>query len=391
VGSLTEGSVRRSSNRVRITIKLIDTQSEEQLWGDTFDRELRDIFSVQTEIAEHVAQALAVRLGVVETSAILRHQTSNVDAHALYLKGRYQWNSRSEVGVNKAIKYFEEAIARDPKYALAYVGLADCYSILGYYGYRRPKVVYPRARELAERALALDDNLAEAHASIGETLMQHYLDWARAGAELDRALELNPSYATAHMWRATHHVALGRFEESLAEVRKAMALDPLSMIILSDEARDLYLAGRHDEAIDQYRKALAIDADFPIAHKGLAEVYAQKGMYDEAIGEIEAAIALSGRSLFILDDLGYIYARAGLKEKAHKVLEDLDTLSKEEFVPPYGIAAIHAGLGDKEGAMDWLEKAYEDRSFLIYLKVDPIFLFLKKEIRFEALLAKMGL
>jgi tetratricopeptide (TPR) repeat protein len=178
------------------------------------------------------------------------------------------------------MRYFEEATARDPRYALAYVGLADCYSILGVYGYRRAEGVYPRAKELAEKALSLDDGIAEAHASLGETLMQHYLDWETAGAELDRALDLNPSYATAHMWRATHHAVFGRINESLTEVRRAMELDPFSMIILTDVGKDLYLARRYDEAIDQYQKSLNVDPDFPIAHQGLAEVYVQNGMYD---------------------------------------------------------------------------------------------------------------
>lgn len=391
VGSLTEGSVRRSDNRVRITIQLVDTQSEEQLWADTYDREIRDIFTVQSDIAHQIARALEVKLGVGESSVIKREHTQNPEAHALYLKGRYFWNSRSEAGVNKAMKYFEEAIGRDPQYALAYCGLADCYGILGFYGYRRPAVVYPRAMELAERALSLDDSLAEAHASLGETLMQYYLDWAKGGSELERALELNQSYATAHMWRATYHAILGRVNESLAEVMRAVELDPLSMIILTDAAKDLYLARRYVEAIEQYRKSLQVDPNFPIAHKGLAEVYVQKEMYDLAIAEIEKAIALSERSLFILDDLGYIYAKAGRREMAEKTLEELDALSHEEYVPAYGRAAIYAGLGDREKALDWLEKAYEERCFVVYLKVDPVFDFLRDETRFTGLLGKMGL
>jgi len=391
VGSLTEGSVRRSDTRVRITIQLVDTQSEEQLWGDTYDRELQDIFGVQTEIAQQVARVLAVKLGVVEGSAIQRRQTQSFGAHALYLKGRYHWNRRSEEEINMATKYFEEAIARDPEYALAYVGLADCYSILGYYGYRRPSLVYPKAKELAEKALTLDGDLAEAHASLGETLMQYYLDWERSGSELERALELSPSYATARMWHATHFAIFGRFEEALAEIRKAVELDPLSMIVLTDVGKDLYFARRYDEAIAKYQESLKVDQDFAIAHKGLAEVYAQKGLYDDAIREIETAIGLSKRSIFILDDLGHIYARAGMKEKAERVVEDLNKLSSEEYVPAYGRAAIYAGLGDKDKTMEWLQRAYEERSFVAYLKVDPIFDSMRGDRRFADLLSKMRL
>src|SRR2546425_2126206 len=390
VGSLIEGSVRKAKNRVRIAVQLVNTQSEEQLWAETYDRDLQNVFSVQTDIAQQVAGALELRLGVRESSALKQQQTQNSEAYAFYLKGRYHWNSRAENQVNRAIKYFEEAIGRDPKYALAYVGLADCHSVLGFYGYRRPSVVFPRAKELAEKALSLDDSLAEAHASLGSPLMQYYFDWKRAASELDRALELNPSYATAHMWRATHHTALGRFNDALAEVRRAIELDPLSMIILTDMGKDLYLARRYDEAIDQYKKSLQVDANFAIAHKGLAEVYVQKGMNDEAVEEIEKAIKLSGRSIFILDDLGYIYARAGKRDDAMKMLEDLDRIAADEYVPAYCRVVFYAALGDKEKALTWLEKAYEKRSFLVYLKVDPAFDTHRAEQRFPLIQEKMG-
>ena len=391
VGSLVEGSVRKSKNRVRITVQLVDTHSEEDLWTETYDRDLQDIFSVQSDIAQQVAKALELRLGVRESSAIRQQQTQNPEAYSLYLKGRNRWNARSESEINRAIKYFEEAIGRDPQYALAYAGLADCYSILGYYGFRRAAVVYPRAKELAEKALSLNETIAEPHASLGQALMQYYFDWKRAGSELDRALELNPSYATAHFWRATHYMELGQIDDSLNQVRKAVELDPLSMIILTDAARDLYLARRYDESIDQYERSLEVDPNFPIAHKGLAEVYSQIGKHNEAVSEIEKAIALSGRSIFILDDLGYIYARAGKKEEAINVLKDLDRLAADEYVPSYGRAVIHAALGNNEEALTWLEKGYEERSFMLYLKVYPAFDNLRKEERFLAILDKMGL
>src|SRR5437870_1203932 len=240
-GSLIEGSVRKSKNRVRITVQLVDTQSEEQLWTETYDRDLQDIFSVQSDIAQQVASALELRLGVRENSALLQQQTQNPEAYSLYLKGRNRWNLRSENEINRAIKYFEEAIGRDPGYALAYAGLADCYSILGYYGFRRPAAVYPRAKELAETALTLNESRAEPHDSLGDAMMQYFLDWKRAGSELDRAIELNPSYATAHFWRATHYMALGRITSLLPKLGKAVGLDPLSMIILTDAGTDLYL------------------------------------------------------------------------------------------------------------------------------------------------------
>jgi TolB-like protein/class 3 adenylate cyclase/Flp pilus assembly protein TadD len=391
VGSLVEGSVRKSKNRVRITVQLVDTQSEEDLWTETYDRDLQDIFSVQSDIAQQVAKALEVRLGVRESSALRQQQTQNPDAYSLYLKGRNHWNLRSENEINRAIKYFEEAIGRDPRYALAYAGLSDCYSILGYYGFRRGTVAFPRAKELAEKALSLNESLAESHASLGQALTLYYFDWKRAGSELDRALELNPSYATAHFWRATQHMALGRISDSLTQSGKAVELDPLSMIILTNQARDLYFARRYDESIERYQKSFEVDPNFPIAHKGLAEVYSQIGKHDEAVSEIEKAIALSGRSIFILDDLGYIYARAGKRDEATKVLEDLDRLAEDEYVPSYGRAVICAALGDEERALTWLEKAYEERTFLVYVKVDPAVDNLRKEDRFVTLLHKMDL
>src|SRR5467141_1507492 len=391
VGSLIEGSVRKSRNRVRITVQLVDTQSEEQLWTETYDRDLQDIFSVQSDIAQQVAKSLELRLGVRESSALRREQTQNPEAYFLYLKGRNHWNLRAENEINRAIKYFEEAIGRDPSYALAYAGLSDCYSMFGYYGFRRGTVAFPRAKELAEKALSLNESLAEPHASLGQALTLYYFDWKRAGSELDRALELNPSYATAHFWRATQHMALGRISDSLTQSGKAVELDPLSMIILTNQARDLYFARRYDESIERYQKSFEVDPNFPIAHKGLAEVYSQIGKHDEAVSEIEKAIALSGRSIFILDDLGYIYARAGKRDEATRVLKDLDRLASDEYVPAYGRAVIHAALDDNELAMTWLEKAYEEKSFLVYLKVDPAFDTLRKEERFVALLDKMGL
>jgi adenylate cyclase len=390
VGYLIEGSVRKSKDRARITVHLIDTRTEEQLWTETYDRELRDVFTVQSDIAQQVARSLELRFGARESRAVTS-QTQNPEAYSFYLKGRYRWNLRTERDIDQAIKYFEEAIGRDQNYALAYAGLADCYSILGYYGFRRSAVMSPRARELAEKALAIDEGLAEPHASLGQVLMQYYFDWKRAGDEFDRALELNPSYATAHFWRATHFMSHRKFDECLVEVRKAVELDPLSMIVLTDAAKDLYLAGRYEEAIGEYKNSLQVDPTFAIAHKGLAEVYAQKGMNDEAVSEIERAIDLSGRSVFILDDLGYIYARAGRTKEAMRIIDDLDRISAEKYVPAYGRAVIYAALGETEKALTWLEKAYEERSFLVYLKVDPAFDRLREEEGFKAILRKMEL
>ena len=392
VGTILEGSVRKAGERLRITVQLIDAQSSDHLWAESYDRELKDVFTIQTEISETVAEALKVQLLSQDRLQIEKRQTANPEAFTLYLKGRAQWNTRSEEGVNKAIKFFEEAIARDPQYTLALVGLADCYSILGVYGYRRPNAVFPQAKELALKALALDDHLAEAHAAMSETMSHYFYDWARADFELRRALRLNPNYSQAHSWLGSCVLASqGRLEEALDESRRAEELDPLSMIMITEVGRVLYFSRRYDEAIDQYKKALGIEPDFALAHKGLADVYSQKSMFGEALTEIERAVELSKGSVFILDDAGYVYAVSGKRNEAIKVLNHLNVLSSEMYVPEYGRAVIYIGLGDKDKAIEWLWKAYQERCFLTWLKVEPIFDPLREDPRFIALLGKLGL
>jgi TolB-like protein/Tfp pilus assembly protein PilF len=390
VASLLEGSVRRDGSNVRISLQLVDTSTEEQLWADKYDREMQNVFGLQSEIAQQVANALEVQLRGADTRAIGKAQTRDTGAYTLYLRGRFHWNTRSEDGTNKAVKCFEEAIARDPEYALAHVGLADCYAMLGLYGYRRPHTVYPLAKEEVTKALSIDEDLAEAHASMGEVMMQYFYEWDRARDELDQALKLNPSYATAHLWKSTYFATQGRLDEAIAECRAAEELDPLSMIISTELGRTLYFAGRYDDAVVQYKKSLEIDSSFAIAHKGLAEVYAKQSQFDLSLEEAEKAIALSKRSVFILDDLGYIHALAGHRADAERVLSELDDLSTETYIPAYGRAAIYAGLGDADKAMEWLEKAYEERNFSAWLKVDPVFGPLRSDLRFRALLTKLG-
>ena len=392
VGSIIEGSVRKAGDRLRITGQLIDTMSGDHLWAESFDRNLKDVFAIQSEISETVAEALKVKLLSEERSQITGRQTENPEAFTLYLKGRAQWNLRTEDGVNKAIKFFEEALARDPQYTLALVGLADCYSILGVYCYRRPNAVFPRAKELALRALALDDKLAEAHAGLSETMTHYYFDWVKAESELKKAVELNPNYSQAHAWLGSCLLAAkGRLDEALVENRKAEDLDPRSALIASEVGRVLYFSRRFDDAIEQYGKALKLDPNFVLAHKGLADAYSQKSLFPEALAEIQRAVELSKGSLFVLDDAGYVYAVSGKRAEATKVLNQLEELSGEMYIPEYGRAAIYAGLGDHESALRWLSKAYEERCFLTWLKVEPVFESLHGDPEFDSLLGKMGL
>jgi len=389
VGTMLEGSVRMAANRLRVTVQLIDANTEEHLWAQNYDRKMEDVFEIQSDIASRVAEALMVQFAEREKPETDRRATPSIEAYTLYLKGRHHWNRRSEEGVTLATRFFNQSIEKDPTFVLAYAGLSDCYNVMGHYGYRAPSSVYPKARELAEKALHLDENLAEAHASLAEALMNYYFDWDRTGAELKRAIELNPNYATAHLWNQTYHVIIGRGGDAMAEINRALDLDPLSLIMNTDKAKLLYFAHQYDRAEEQYRKTLEIDPDFAIAHKGLAEVYVQRGLFKEAIEEAQTGVSLSKGSIFIKDDLGYIYALAGREDDALKVMRELHEASTRQYVPPYGIAVIYLGLGKTDLALEWLERAYQERSFVIYLNVDPIFDSLRSNSRFASLTDKM--
>lgn len=392
VGTMLEGSVRKAGEKLRISVQLIDAQTSDHLWAESYDRELKDVFAIQTDISRTVAESLRVQLLSREKSQIEKSQTDNPDAYILYLKGRAYWATRSEEGIHKAIKLFEEAIARDPNYALAIAGLADCYVMLGMYAYRRPNAVFPIAKELALKALGIDDKLAEAHASLSETMSHYYFDWSKADFELRRALELNPNFSQAHAWFGTCLLAAtGRLDEALVENRRAEELDPRSALMAGEVGRVLYFARRYDEAIEQQKKAIALEPDSPLYHKNLADVLTQKRMFSEALVEIDRAVELAKGSAFLLDDAGYVYAVSGKRDKAKRVLGQLDELSEETYTPEYGRAVIYTGLGDKDKAMEWLEKAYNQRCFLTWLKVDPIFDPLRDDDRFQSLLEKLGL
>jgi TolB-like protein/tetratricopeptide (TPR) repeat protein len=391
VGSILEGSVRKAGSRLRVTTQLIDPATEEHLWAQTYDKEMEDVFAIQTDIAQKVASSLRVKLLSSEIENMDSRATRSVEAYTLYLKGRHHWNRRSESGLTTAVTFFEQAIQEDPNYAVAYAGLADAYSLMGFYAFRSPSEVYPKARELVIKALELDESLAEAHASLGEVLMHHYWDWAGADASLTRAISLKPNYATAHLWRATYFQANGLLEEALAEDKKCLELDPLSLIGSTDLARCYYFMRAFDKSEDQYKKTLELDSTFALAHKGLAEVYALTGRHIEALEEIQKALDHSGGSLFIKDDLGFVYALTGRADKAREMVDELRAATSTRYVPPYGIAVIHFALGETEKGFDWLETAFKERSFMTFIKVDPIFDKFRKMPRFASLLENMGL
>ncbi|MDE1853443.1 MAG: alpha/beta fold hydrolase [Thaumarchaeota archaeon] len=390
VDSLIEGSVRKELNRVRVSVQLIDARSEEHTWAQTFDKEVGDVFALQSEIANQVSRRLKLKAVQSSTDAS-RRQPSDAEAHTLYLRARYQWNLRSEEGFREAIRYFEEAIKKDPEYSLALVGLADSYQVSALFGYARPADAYPKARDLAFRALNAGGAPAEAHASLGEFLMHYSYDWAGAARELERALQINPNYATAHVWRSTNYAVLGQLDSALVEARRGVELDPYSVQARNEVAKSHYYGRRYDEAADEYIRSLELEPDSAYLHKGLAETYALQSMADKATSEIERALAISGRSALYVDSAAVVYALSNREQKSREILAEVERSRSGSFVPSYGRAAAYASLGQKEKAIRLLQRAYDDHSWLIWVGVDPLFDPLRTEPEFQSLLRKMNL
>ncbi|MCI4354201.1 MAG: tetratricopeptide repeat protein [Thermoplasmata archaeon] len=392
VQTVVEGSVRKAGRRLRITVQLVDPTSESPLWSQDYDRELEDVFAIQREIARRVARSLRVRIREHEAERLDRAATEVVDAYTMYLKGRFAWNQRTAEGLRLAITEFDRALEKDRRFALAETGRADAYAALALLEISPPTEAFPKAREAAERALALDPNLAEAHASLGLVRFQYDRDWVGAEAELRKAIELNPNYPAAHQYFADYLKAMGRLDEALAEMRRAGELDPLSLAIATGIGHVLYLSRQYDRAIEQYRKATTLDPTFVQAHLWFGRPYLQKGMYDEAIHELTQAVQLSGGSTISLAVLGHAYASAGREAEARAILAQLLDRSKERYLPSYWIALLYTGLGDEVEALRWLGRAYEERSsWLVWIKVEPRFDRLRANPAFVSLLARMGL
>ena len=389
VANILEGSVQKARDQVRVNVQLVNATTDAHLWADTYDRKLTDIFAVESEIAKNVTDALQVKLSGLEKSSIAKAPTENSEAHELYLKGRFFWNKRNTVELRKAIEYFNQAIAKDPNYALAYAGLADSYLLLPTYGSTStPEAVAP-ARTALKKALELDDSLAEAHASFGLLyLTEAHPD--RAITELERAIALNPNYATAHHWLMFSHLALGHLDPAIAEGKRALELDPLSLIINADFAWAYFCARRFDEAEAQARKTLEIDPNFFRVHYYLGEVLQFKGRLAEAIPEYQKAFDLNGDP-YSLGMLGQAYARNGRKDEAQKVLARLNEQAKSRYVARYAVALVDLGLGQKDSALDELERAYErgETNYLFRVKVDPMLEYLCGDPRFETLVQKV--
>jgi TolB-like protein/Tfp pilus assembly protein PilF len=385
---IVEGSVQKASDQVRVNVQLINALTDAHLWADTYDRKLTDIFAVETEIAKNIAESLQAKLTGSEKNSIAKVPTANPEAYELYLKGRFFWNKRTGPDLRKAIDYFGHAIAKDPNYALAYVGLADSYLLLPNYGSASSKEALPPARAAVKKALELDDSLAEAHASLG-LLATIELDLDRATSELARAVQLKPNYATAHHWFALSLMTLGRLDPAIAEGKRAIELDPLSSIINADFCWMYLCAHRYDEAEAQARKTLEMDPRFFLAHYYLGAALQLKGHLPEAISEFQKASELNNDP-YSLAALGQAYARSGQKEEALKILARLND-AKSRYAAPYAMALINLGLGEKERAIDELERAYAEgeTNYLFVIKVDPLLDELRGNPRFEALVQKV--
>ena len=395
VSAVLMGRVLELGERLVVKVELIDVADGSQIWGEQYNRRASDIFTLQEEIARDISDKLRLKLTGEEIRRLSERHTENIKAYHAYLRGRYCWNKRTEEGLKKSIEYFRQAIEMEPTYALAYAGLADAYTVLGSFGISAlaPCEAFPRAKEAAARALEIDETLAEAHASLANSLAYYDWDWAEAHREFARAFELKPGCTTAHHWYGLIYLtSMGRLDEAFAEIKRAHELEPLSLSINTDFGFLPYLMRRYDQAIDAYRKALELDQNFVYTHWKLGLAYEQKAMYEEAIAEFQKAIALSGGSAQAVVLLGHAYAVSGRQQEALQVLDELRELSKRRYVSSYRVAAIHLGLGETERAFAWLERAVEERdAWLVWLKVDPVLDALRPDPRFTDLVRRVGL
>jgi TolB-like protein/DNA-binding winged helix-turn-helix (wHTH) protein/Tfp pilus assembly protein PilF len=392
VDAVVEGTVLRSGNEVRITAQLIEASTDKHLWSQSYEGELRDTLALQNDVARAIADQIRINVNPYEQAALKKTRVVNPGAFEPYLKGRYFWNKRTAEGLNIARAYFNQAIEEDPTFAQAYSGLSDTYSLLGdwQYAVMTTKEALPRAKAAAIKALELDSGLGEAHNSLAFCLDGFDWDFEAAGKEFRRAIELNPSYATAHQWYAWHLSVLGQYDDAIAEMRKAENLDPLSLIINSDLAELLLLMHSYDESIQQSRKTIEMDTNFAFAHNQLGQAYLQKQMYEPAIAELEKSVQLSEGCSTCIANLARAYAEWGKRGEAEKLLGDLKKRSNPNASLASEIAMIYAALGNKDQAMGWLEKGYEER-FNPGVLLRPGFDSLRSDPRFVDIARRMGL
>jgi len=391
VDAIVEGSVIREGNRIRVHAQLIRAATDEHFWSEAYNRELRDVLGLQNDVAQSIARKVEITLTGEEHARLSSAHVVDPEAYEAYLKGRFYWNKRTAESMPKAALYFEQAISKDPGYGAAYSGLADCNSGLGWHGFMSPAEVLPKAYAAAQKAVEIDPQSAEAHASLA-LVLDHKWDWAGAEVEFKRALELNPQYANAHHWYGDYLSIQGRHDEALREAKRALELDPLNLMIGSWTGLRYYFARRYDGAIEQSQNTINLDPNFAAAHLILGKSYAQQRKHAESLDELRKATALSGNSPLYTAQVGVGLALAGKKKEALRVIRELQDISGRRYVSPYGVAQIYAALNNKEQTYNWLEAAYRDRAvWMSYLAVDPVFDSIRSEDRFRELLRRAGL
>ena len=392
VDVVLDGSIQKSADKIRVTVRLIKVADGTQLWSESFDEKFTDIFGVQDRVSEKVVGLLAVKLTGQQQSQLAKRYTSDAAAYELYLKGRYHLNRLTDDGFTKGREYFQQAIDKDPQYALAYAGLADAYNRLSGFNALSPTAGFPKARAAAARALELDESLAEAHTILGSVHLFYDWDWTRAEREFKRAVDINQSYADAHQMYSYYLCAMGRFDEALSEMRRAQELDPLSLEKIAGIGEVAYYRRDYEQAIEQYRKALEMDPNSGFSHWALGRAYVEKSMYNEAIASFQKAIALSGDSPDEPASLAYAYARSGQIRDAQRVMGELQKRASQSYVSPSVVAIMYAGLDNHDQAFASLDKAFDERdSLLVFLKVEPTFDRLRSDARFTRLLQRIGL
>jgi TolB-like protein/DNA-binding winged helix-turn-helix (wHTH) protein len=390
-----EGSLRRAGERVRVTAQLIQAVDQTHVWAETYERDLGDVLVLESEVARAVARAIALTLTPDAQARLASARSVRAESYQDYLRGRYFWNRRTEAALKQAIGYFQRAIAADPDYARAYSGLADCYSALGassIVGALPPRQAMPEAKAAALKALQIDGTLAEAHNSLAMVHLLYDWDLAASEREFRRALELDPDYTTAHHWYSHTLIVVGRTDESLAESKRALELEPLNLAIGGHLGWHYLYARQYDQAIEQFRKTLELDPAFPQTQRYAAWAYLQKGMHQEAIASLRAALGQLGRNPEVEGELGHALGVAGRRAEALAVFEGLRPVSSTRYVSPYSVALVHVGLGDRDQALAWLEKAYVERSdYMAYLSREPMLDGLRSDPRFAALVRRVGL
>ncbi|MDQ2921138.1 MAG: tetratricopeptide repeat protein, partial [Acidobacteriota bacterium] len=398
VRAVVTGRIVQIGDTVSVQTELVDVQNQTQLWGEKYRRKIADVLDLSEDISREISEGLKLELSGDEKKQVAKRYTANPQAYELYWKGRYHWNQRKPEDTNEAIKYFKQAIAIDPQYALAYSGLADCY-VLGNVLQLPPKESMPIATEAARKALAIDNQLAEAHTSLAKIKLSYEWDWSGAEAEFRQAIKLNPGYATAHQWYGVYLSEVGRHDESIRERTTAQDLDPLSLSISTGLGRALYWAHRYDDAIQHLQGTMSKDQNYVDTYWSLGLAYEQKRMLSEAIASFQRAVELSKTAEFpqgkpeMLAVLGHAYALAGKKTEATALLEELKSISSSQhYVSPYAVALIYVALNEKDSAFQWLEQAFQERDEnFIHLKVDPRLDPIRSDPRFPGLLQRVNL